>query len=159
MNKKTLLTDSKSVDSLFSKLIDEHIIFIDATINSASEKYNPIIASVTNSTSSMLGYNESELIGLPLAALCHEKKEVKDLVSLAARCGKRCEVEKILLIKKGEERVVLISCRAQWESGRKLRGIHLVGQDITGRKNAEDQLLKQKNCSFQYLRTWLKVSH
>ncbi len=116
------------------------------------------IVTVNESTCSLLGYREEELVGQPASLLFSEEEEEEEeedtaqlIVSQEALPVKRTvlrrlvkegfvsNVEKWLVAKGGHKTPVLLSGSVMRDNAGAIRGIVCVAQDITERKRAEEQ--------------------
>ncbi len=144
MNHSEQLVFDKNADSVFSKLIDETIIVIDAALPSSHHEKHPVIREVTKTTCRLLKYKESELIGKPLAEIFSSQSEISELMNVTKKSGQTYQTEQALRTKNGNDLAVMFTCLPRYNSKNKLSGVLLFGQDITGRKIAEDTMTDKK---------------
>lgn len=100
----------------------------------------------------LLGYEEAELVGLPIDAVFHEKGSRKDswMKALLAH-GQVSDLEDSYRTRDGREVPVLLSASVMREADPAIWEIVLVAQDITDRKRAEVMLLSRMHL-MQYAR-------
>ena len=89
-----------------------------------------------------LGYEESELIGKSIIALCMEKKRCESAIKELAEKRAIRNYELIYKTKFGEEKIVLFSGSVVRSKTRRDIGVTCILHDITERKMMEERLIK-----------------
>ncbi|MFI5295696.1 MAG: response regulator [Thermodesulfovibrionales bacterium] len=100
---------------------------------------NKIIRANT-AASTLLGYEEKELVGQPFRTILREEPQGESFINTAIEKGFVSNSEKIYLAKDGKKIPVLLSASVMRADNNLIEGIVYVAQDITERKRAEEEL-------------------
>ncbi|MEW6734124.1 MAG: PAS domain S-box protein [Acidobacteriota bacterium] len=112
-----------------------------------------MIESVNDAACATLGYQKEELIGQPISKIFVDQEEAlfsPERLSELDRNGSICNVEKIYLAKDGCKIPVIFSASVIRDDNSALQGIVCVAQDITERKQVEEEL-RETNQALQAL--------
>jgi two-component system, sensor histidine kinase len=106
------------------------------------------ISKTNTAACSLLGYEESELIGRPLEAILKRTgADGRPWMDAMLADNYVSNVEETYISKKGAEVPVLLSASVMCDEGGAMRGIVYVAQDMTERKRAEVSLQKAKEAA------------
>ena len=114
-----------------------------------------IIMSSNAAASRLLGYQEEELIGQPLGMIITSETPINESwMSMLLAHGSIDNVEESYRTKDGRDLTVLLSASVMRDENHLLRGIIYVAQDISTRKQAENDL-KESEERLRYLASQL----
>ncbi len=131
--------------------------YLDNVIKSMSDTLIVVsrdgkITRINAAASALLGYDETELSGQPLAVILKGGSPEADagIVDQVAQ-GPVSNIEKVYVNKDGSEILVLFSAAGLRRSDGEIQGVVCVGQDITRRKLFEKQLQIERDRAQKYL--------
>ena len=101
------------------------------------------IITVNKSTCELLGYEDNELIGMPIEKIFGSGKTYQTLLTGTASTDSQSgNIEDVYLKKDGTQIPVLLSTSVMYDNSEVVQGIIVVAQDITLRKVSEEDLRK-----------------
>jgi PAS domain S-box-containing protein len=101
-----------------------------------------VIVDINNSALNILGYKEAEIVGKPLEAIYAPESlpKMKRLLGKWQKTGKLADEEMVIITKKGNRRMVLLSAGIIKDTDGNVLNSISVQKDITDRKQAEEAL-------------------